>query len=348
MVKSPGGLPQMRSITIEGREIPLRHERLPLDQVKLDADNPRIRHRVRQKFKNGEATPEALMKIIYELPGVSELQKTIRDNGGLVEPIFISNDGTVAEGNCRTVIYHRLRDADKKEKRWHTIECYRLPKNVTAREIAVLQATFHVYGKITWRSYEKIGHVHYMAKTLNMDPKVIAKRIGLQEKVVNRYIESYQTMKDQLLPEMKRLDPKVKDGDFLKKLSHFEEFYKIKKYETFRKSKANVTRFVKMVAQGKIPKANQVRKIADFVDNPKVIKTLEKKGFERAVKEASRADPTINSRSLDLVKRTTDSLKELQKPDLEDLKENKRAQRLLIDLHKIISDIADTVKLRLE
>src|ERR1700734_1353980 len=89
------------SLIIEGEAIPVHHERMPLKDVRLDPENPRIRHAVKQKSKNGQMGGDDLRKLILDQPGVSQLFISIRDNGGIFDPIYVRPDGSIIEGNCR-------------------------------------------------------------------------------------------------------------------------------------------------------------------------------------------------------------------------------------------------------
>src|SRR5262245_56893145 len=98
-----------RTITIADQKIAVVAEEIPIHQVELDADNPRIREDLKKRDKKlGAPTPEDLQKLILGLSGVDALLKSIRDNKGLHDPIYVRRNGVVAEGNCRTAIYQKL------------------------------------------------------------------------------------------------------------------------------------------------------------------------------------------------------------------------------------------------
>src|ERR1700722_18867994 len=146
---------------------------MPLKNIKLDPLNPRIQHAVKQKVKDRQITQEELRKLILDQPGVSELFRSIRDNGGLMDPIHVRPDGSIIEGNCRVASYLKLHLIDKDDPRWQTIPAIFVP-NITPRQVAVLQGQYHVAGKNKWLAYEKAGHLHFMNATLGMDEKAIA------------------------------------------------------------------------------------------------------------------------------------------------------------------------------
>src|SRR5687768_14576844 len=91
-------------LTIENQQVEATYEELPIKSVKLDPGNPRIREQLRQAGINGRAKPEQLRKLILDISGVPNLLRSIRENKGLHDPIYVRKDGRVAEGNCRTAI----------------------------------------------------------------------------------------------------------------------------------------------------------------------------------------------------------------------------------------------------
>src|SRR5205807_6034769 len=103
------------TLIIEGIEIPIEHRNMPLEDVVLDSLNPRIQHAVRQISKNGSMSQNDLRKLILDRPGVDDLFKAIRDNGGIQEPIYVRPDGRIIEGNCRVASYQKLYDIDHRK-----------------------------------------------------------------------------------------------------------------------------------------------------------------------------------------------------------------------------------------
>src|SRR4051812_23933900 len=91
-------------IVIDGKSIELQPELVKVDSVKLDPDNPRIRYLVKSHGFS-KPTQEQLKDLLWEIGGVQELMRKIRNNQGAIEAIIIKEDGTVVEGNCRVACY---------------------------------------------------------------------------------------------------------------------------------------------------------------------------------------------------------------------------------------------------
>ncbi len=327
------------TLTIEGQEIPVEHRKIPLDDVRLDPSNPRIQHAVKQVHKNGNIGQDDLRKLILERPGVSELFKSIRDNGGLLDPIFVRPDGRIIEGNCRAASYMKLNGIDKKDKRWQTIRAVSVP-NITDRQVAILQGQYHVAGKNKWLAYEKAGHLHTMKTRLGMDEKTIARTIGMHERDVIRDLKSYETMTEKLLP-------KLKGGAGLEKWSFVQEFYKIKELEEYRSKPANVDTFVKLVATKKLKRGADVRKLAKILKHPSAFKVLKKQDVESAMSVVGKADPTADSKAFRKLKQTTSLLQRLPNTELQRLRESDKPRRILQDLFAAVRTVAKAAGVKL-
>lgn len=339
MNRVPG---QLEHRVIEGEAISVRYENIPLQDVSLDPENSRIRHIVsQQKHANQPLSNDELRKIIWELPGVQELFVNVRDNRGLIEPIYVCANGRVIEGNCRVAVYLRLHDLLGDDKRWQSIPAYRFPEDVTERQLAVFQGQFHVAGKTQWRAYEQAGHVRYMHVELKMSAKDIAKSLGLRERVVTRLLKVHELMTNYILPQ-------VKNGTGLDKFSYAEEFYKNKNLEEFRETPGSEKVFADLVVSGKLKHGAEVRNLPKILKNPQATKVLKQQGHEKALKVLGRLDPTADSAFFKKVQNTIDALRQMPIAEIDRLKQEQRAQELLMDLFNAVKAAAKVAGLVLK
>jgi hypothetical protein len=331
-----------QTLIVEGAKIPVRYREMELDDVRLDPNNPRIQHAVKQKSNGRTLSQQELRDLILDLPGVSELFKSIRDNEGLLEPIYVRPDGNIIEGNCRAACYLKLHSiaSRTKDNRWQKIPAVFVPK-ISDRQVAVLQGHYHVAGKNKWLAYEKAGHLHMMYTTLKMDEKAIAKALGMREGEVRKNLESYQVMTEKLLPKMK-------NGNGLEKWSFVQELFKRKQLEDFRSKSSNVDQFVSLVVSNKLKRGTDVRKFEKIIKHPRALDKLTKDGVESAMTVVGNVDPTANSTTFKKLKEATRLLLRLQGPELEKLRENEKTQAILRELFEAVNDAAKTagVKLR--
>jgi len=320
--------------------VPVEHRLMPLKDVRLDPSNPRIQHAVRQKFKDAEVEQGDLQKLIMEMPGVSELFKSIRDNGGLLEPIHVRPDGRVIEGNCRAACYLKLRASIKgNDSKWETIPAVFVP-SISDRQVAILQGHYHVAGKNKWQAYEKAGHLHTMKTILQMDEKEIAQALGMTEREVARDLKSYETMTHKLLPKIKR-------GHGLDKWSFVQELYKRKDLEEYRNKPENVDAFVSLVVNDKIKRGADVRKLSKILKHPGASKVLAKHGVDSAISMVGKADPTADSRTFRKLKEATSLLQKLPSKELQRLRDNENSRLILQDLFSALKNAAKAAGVKL-
>src|SRR3984885_9132887 len=207
-------------ITLDGRKVQVQNIDLPLDEVRLDPRNPRIANTVAISItEEGTALQKRLENLLWEDDDVRDLYRQVLINKGLVERIIVRPDGTAVEGNCRTVVYRKLREKFKAESRWQRIPARLLPDDIGDREIAILLGEMHVAGKNTWTAFEKAGHVYRMHKDFALTQDEIAQRLRMSKSKVNQVIRAFEVMKNTFLP-------KYPAPSSIKKYSYFEELYK--------------------------------------------------------------------------------------------------------------------------
>jgi len=318
------------SVTIESVAVQVTYEEIPLDQIVLDPNNPRLRELVKARPK--PPSPKELRELILKLNGVDEHRRSIRDNGGLVEPIYVWNDGRVdnrvAEGNCRAAIYMDLKEHHKAAC-WNKIPAYRLPPTTTPRQVAVLQGTFHVMGKTTWGALEKAAHLSFMHTELKLDAETIARVLGWSVKAVEHEMLVYDTMHKSHLPP--------------DKFSHFDEFFKIRKLTEYREDPANVREFVGLVASGALPNGRDVRKFAEITVNTKAMAALKlgkQDGLKKALEVVGHDDPAVESSVFRAIKKTTEKLKKLTRSDMEKIRKQPKKQEAILELVAALNEVA--------
>lgn len=333
--------PAPQTVTIEKESIPVVPDDIPLDELKLDRENPRIRENLKKRTgKGGAVSQDELRKMILELPGVSSLQRSIRETKGLHERIYVRDDGVVAEGNCRTAVYKWLREVQPDEPCWKAIPAYRLPANITPRQIAVLQGHMHVAGKITWRKHEQAGHLHYMNDSLKMQPKEIATAMGMSEKEVDLLLKTYEVMNQHVLP-------RIKTGDGREKFSTVLEVFKVKGMNEWASKKANIKELADLVVDGKLNRGQDVRKMPKIITDSRAYTALKKDGFDKAISIVGKKDPTVDSKLFKNLQSTCKALKKVRKPIVERLRGGQHEQQIVKELAAALKEFAAAANMSL-
>lgn len=190
----------IEEITLDGKRVQVQSVDLPLEQVELDPHNPRIADVAVAITQQGAALQGRLEALLWDDAVVRDLCRQVLINEGLVERIIVRSDGRVVEGNCRTVVYRKLRELQPTAERWRTIPARLLPAGLTDRNLAILLGEMHVAGKTTWTPFEKASHVYRLHNDFALVQHEIAVRLHMSKSKVNQLIRAFGMMKTQFLP----------------------------------------------------------------------------------------------------------------------------------------------------
>ena len=317
------------SITVDGEVLQEEFVEVPLDKLKLSPTNPRIRKLLR---KSPTPTPDEILKFLLDEDGVSDLQRQIRENGGVVDPILIDPNYEIIEGNCRVAIYKKFRVGRPNEPQWRTMQCRMLTK-VTRKQIRIIRAIYHIHSsKIKWGAYEQQAELQDMRDMEGMEPAEIARVLGMSPKQVTTLLDAYDAM-------TKHYVETTKPDEHRKVWSHFHELYKKPKLESFRSNEKNLKTFAKLVKSGKI-KGADVRKLPVIIANPKAFQALEQDGIAAAEAVVAKADPSKVMPLFKQIRRTTKLLNNVRSPAIQNLKAQPAQQKELKALYKAVVEVA--------
>lgn len=281
----------VEEIIIGGRRVPLVHRELPVEEVRLNPENQRVQFVL--SMLEHFPTEEEIAAQLWELDDVKLLRRSIKQNGGLLERIIVKADGTIMEGNCRTVVYRKLREEAKQAENedeirfWGLIPARILPADISDKELAYLLGELHVAGKNEWTPFEQAAWVYKMSQVHGYTIAELAQHLRKTKAYIEQLLWAYTLMRDQFLAESK-------EKSDLGKWSYFLEFYK-----AFRRKKdaePYEDRFVRWVRDGKFSKGAQVRKLPRIIEEPMAIKALEEHGFDEALEVLAREQPGESSR----------------------------------------------------
>ena len=145
-------------IHILGDTIPTTSMRIPIDQLHYYADNPRIYTKMEQKDlsnKSIEETDEEIYELMRYEPSVTNIQDSIKNHGGLLEPIIVRRDtNVVVEGNSRLTVYKKFKAKDQFNENWQTIPC-KCVSSLTDVQVDAFLNEIQVISKTPWTPYER-------------------------------------------------------------------------------------------------------------------------------------------------------------------------------------------------
>ncbi len=282
----------IEEVVIAGQTVQLTHADVPIEQIELDEDNPRIRYRLKLQ-QNGKS----LDQVMLAMPEMKALRRDIEKNGGLRERVILQENGgpkkKAVEGNSRLVSLQSLHQKTPSDPRWTTVPSRILPKDVDPKHVAILLADFHVAGKIQWKAHEKAGQIYHMHNVLGMPQEDIAVYLRTSKTAVNRWLQAYTFMVDRFL----KIDNEkyAKDGE--RKWSYFEEMFKQKELRAEMKQNPEFgDDFCRWVGETRFPPV-EVRILPSVLRNHDARKKLEKgtTPFTEVKKAVEAAEPEHGS-----------------------------------------------------
>lgn len=179
------------SLTIGGYEIPVENTEMLQSTLNFYPENPRIYSLF--DFEVGVPTQEEIEEKIMELDHINQLVQSIRENGGLVDPIIVKGtDNIVLEGNSRLAAYRKL--AKKEPLKWAKIKCLVLPTDIDQNLILTLLGQYHIIGKKDWSPYEQAGYLWRRNKRYGVSVDSLSKEVGLGASNISQLIGTYDFM----------------------------------------------------------------------------------------------------------------------------------------------------------
>ena len=148
--------------------IPVTFENVPVVDIELDRNNPRIR-RFLDMYPN--PTPEQIYLALGaggEAPGeggtsFDKLKNSILSSKGIVQPIIVNRlNGKLVciEGNTRVAIYRSFVD-EKVAGDWTVIPAM-VYENLSEDRVDAIRLQVHLVGPRAWDPYSKGKYLHYL------------------------------------------------------------------------------------------------------------------------------------------------------------------------------------------
>jgi hypothetical protein len=303
---------QVDEITLDKVKVQVRGQDLPLDDVLLDPTNPRVANTIATGSTGSSmAVQRALHDILWSDSDVHDLYRSVHANRGLIERIIVRNNMVVAEGNCRTVVYRKLRKNFPEDPTWRTIPARVLPPDITDRQVAILLGELHVGGKNKWSAFEKAGHIHQLFSQFGMVQEEIAKILKTSKTAVNHNIRAFDVMKNKYLVAFP-------GPGAVRKFSYFQELFKKPELrEWVTRSPEALDDFVRWVGTNKIAQGQHVRELCDIVSNPGALSAFSKQGRDAALKILNQDRPELSSPLFKLMIEMTDALADARLDDIQ-------------------------------
>lgn len=231
-------------IVLRGRKYPVTIRYVNQSELRFYLENPRLYSLVRSEGK--EPTEEEILGKLLSMEHVKRLTQSIKDNGGLIDPVIVDGESKVVlEGNSRLAAYRRLAEIDP--VKWGRIRAKILPADIDEKDVFALLGEYHIHGKKDWAPFEQAGYLYRRQTKHNIDSAALAQEIGLPKNQVIHLVSVYLFML-----EHKETDPG--------RWSYYDEYLRGRKVTNLRKDYSDLDKLiVKKIRSGEIPSAMQLR-----------------------------------------------------------------------------------------
>lgn len=296
-------------------------EKIAINLIKLDKENPRIQFLIDNLIASGhktdEITKDHLILGLKNKQGLSfESLKNSIESRGLMDPIWVYRDTddkyTVIEGNTRKLVFDELSDKYPNEERWQYIESRVLPRNVLTEEIDFIRLESHLGGKKAWDPYERAKYLYDLSEK-GYSRERLARESRRTISTITEDIKAFEIMKKHFLPFYSDTE------NPLEKFSYFVELGKKKVNNLLLTKKFTPNDYCSWVADGKIPRAIDVRHLPEIFSNDEVKEAFIKRGYDEAMDLLSIIKPNITSPLFRDIERVIHQLNNLKLEDINEI-----------------------------
>ena len=301
------------------------YQELPIDQIELDRNNPRIANYLATHDENDITSDLMALLLGTTSDACASLRQSIEANGGIIHPIVVNkcSDGTYVaiEGNTRLQIYKDFRK-ENKPGNWNTIRCI-VYDNLENEEMHQIRLQAHLVGPREWDPYSKAKYLNYLANVEHMPMASLISFCGGNSKAseIRNMIAAFNDMEEYYRP--------LCDDDTqfdIKKFHGFVELQRSTVIERLLLHGYTKTDFAKWMADDKFSILQDVRRIPDILKSKKATEVFLK------------SDTASAKKILAVEEISSDKLKDVPYELL--AKElSKRMQNILLaDIHRLRTD----------
>ena len=257
--------------------------------------------------------------MLWDLDQVKDLYNSIFQNGGLIQDPIVRRNGTVVEGNCRTVSLRELHAKYPDDQRWEEVYVQLLPAEVTDEQLTMLLGELHIAGRIEWRAFEQAEYVWKMNKIYGKTYDFLASHLRWSRSKLAQKIAAYE--------ETRSYMEESGDPEGINRFSHFEEFMKKSELRDKRDQEASFMRdFRRWVKDGKFPDAKDVRDLPGILESDKALQSFEEGGARAAKSVLHEKNPSLGSNLWATIDRAATELLSMPLIEIEDLKKGQESK----------------------
>jgi hypothetical protein len=332
-------------VNIEGVAVVMEQRKVPLDSLKLDAQNPRIGLYKDSQPKATLSDVDIRHAIVNRSPeAYGKLRDSIEINQGAINPIWVGplHDGEhlVVEGNTRVLIYRELSQKYGGSDTWKSVTANVLPVGIGESQINFIRLEAHLRGVTEWDAYERARYLYILNEREGYSVTRLEQLTRLRRPEIETEIRAFRDMSEVYnlrFPE----DPYQSQ-----KFSYFVEFERNNRLkQQVQKSGLGVPDFCDWVGTQRIPRAENVRNIADILSDAKAAERFLGDSYDRAIQYLGLAHPDLVSPLFQRIDDVVERLKSLTFYEVEEIRSGSQPgrKRILGELATVAGRIWDRV-----
>ena len=323
---------------------------LPVEEVSLDLENPRIA-RILDIYKDRDTLPPEAIALALgtdspdapsgdTFTSYRALRESIKINGGIIQPIIVNhteeNGYVVIEGNTRLQIYKDFKSKGVAGD-WGSIPA-NVNENLTKEQIDAIRLQSHLVGPRPWDPYSKAKYLHHLSKVELMSLNRIIDFCGGKSKDVSNYIAAYEDMEEYFKPLYD--DPAEFEQ---RKFSAFVELQNNSVRNALLKVKCDKSDFAKWVKEDLFKPLTTIRQFPRISSNQEAFKIFLQEGAAAAIKKIDVIESAADLSSISifaLAKELSNKLMTMEYQDFKYLKDNRDSEEfsLLIAVKEELED----------
>jgi hypothetical protein len=306
------------SINLDGIATTIEREKIPLNKIILDIENPRIQYSLDTDLDNKTTAEKVKFALAESNDQYEKLKEHIETNKGIYEPIWVipKNDKfIVIEGNTRAFIYEELSEKYMNDKKWKTIEAYILPQKIDRSRINYIRLEKHLFGATPWSAYEKARELHRLYENEDYSYKRLKSLTKLREPEIKNNIQAFKDMEEQYLKKYKGPNQRMK-------FSYFVEFRKNKELQALvNKNQLSLEQFCAWVGEDKFKRGEDIRKLYLVLKDEQAKEELINNDFQAALDQLGHKLPSANSKLFEDIQKVIIGLDKIPFSESQEMKE---------------------------
>ena len=333
-------------IQIAGVPEEIEIDDIPIDEILLDDENPRIGYWRDNILRITDVTSQGDLELAIKSGNIDEynrLKRSIEAGGGATEMIWVMKKGekyVCVDGNTRVIIYKDLRDKYPKKETYNKIKARVLPEKIDERAKNFIRLIAHLRAQNDWQAYERARMLYILWYHKGYTEEELQNTTKLTLNDIRRWREAYKTMNDQFLPRY------AHKSDALMKFSYFVEFETKKIKDGMKKYGLDVKEFCDWVGNDEITRAQDVRDLKKIFENDEIALVLKEDGFQAAKDELSLSVPAYGSRLFEHIEKCIYGLKRMPREEEREIitgDEPKKKEKIT-ELYNELSSLVDLIQ----